>query len=51
MWLVKEVGHEGGLLCRSEQGLAIAKEVFEARGVEYEVVETNTYTLIDPMEQ
>jgi hypothetical protein len=51
MWLVKKVGSKGGLLCRTEESLALAKQHYEDLGEEYTVEETWTVELGDPMEQ
>ena len=50
MWLVKEVGKEGGLLCRTEMARDSAIKLFVDCNTEYEVVETNSHILPNPME-
>lgn len=50
MWLVREVGQEGGLLCRTQLALDIAVGHYQAQGAIFEVVETNRHMLPDPAE-
>ena len=50
MWLVHKVGEKGGLLCRTEESLALAKEHYDKQGEEYTVEETWTVVINDPME-
>ena len=51
MWLVKKTVGTGGLLCRTEQSLASAKEHYDSLGYEYTVEETWTVEINDPQEQ
>lgn len=51
MWVVKKADGTGGLLCRTEQSLNIAKEHYESLGYKYIVEETNKVQINDPMEQ
>jgi hypothetical protein len=50
MWLVREVGKSGGLLCRTELALDIAVAHYETTGVIYEVVERDSHEIADPSE-
>ena len=50
MWLVKEVGKAGGLLCRTEIARDMAIKYFNELGVTSEVVETYSHVLPDPLE-
>lgn len=50
MWLVKEVEKEGGLLARTEQARDFAVEFYKNQGLVFEIIETFTHELPDPME-